>query len=176
MEAIRKGTAKVNKPVVAAVHDDVVITLTKPIESTVTDTCSRGDEAEWEEQYRKPTARLPPDVEVNDVMERIYRMRCEKEDVEKSRLAAKGHLKGRLSGEKRNRGSDMDVFDDESIEDNVSLMRTLVYSADVKDLVCDNHHKTIEKTPKIERIMKDAIRYLSYVPSINTSWSKKQLL
>ena len=70
----------------------------------------------------------------------------------------------------------MDVFDDESIEDYVSLMRTLVYSADVKDLVCDNHHETIEKTPKIERIMKDAIRYLSYVPSINTSWSKKQLL
>jgi hypothetical protein len=55
MEAICKGTAKVNKPVVAAVHDDVVVTLTKPIESTVTDTPSRGDEAEWEEQYRKPT-------------------------------------------------------------------------------------------------------------------------
>jgi hypothetical protein len=72
MEAIRKGTAKVNKPVVAAVHDDVVITLTKSIKSTLTDTPSRGDEAEWKEQYRKPTARPPPDVEVNDVMERIY--------------------------------------------------------------------------------------------------------
>jgi hypothetical protein len=176
MEVIHKGTAKVNKPVVAAVHDDVVITLTKPIESTVTDTPSRGDEAEWEEQYRKPTARPPPVVEVNDVMEHIYRMRHEKEDAEKSRLATKGHLKGRLSGEKRNQGSDMDIFDDKSIEDDVSLMRTMVYSADVKDLVCDNYHETIEKTPKIERIMKDAIRYLSYVPSINTSWSKKQLL
>jgi hypothetical protein len=60
----------------------------------------------------------------------------------------------------------MDVFDNESVEDEVNLMRTLVYSVDVKDLVCDNDHKTIEKTPKIERIMKDAIRFLSYVPSI----------
>jgi hypothetical protein len=84
MEAIRKGTAKVNKPVVAAVHDNVVVPLTKPIKSTVTDTPSRGDEAEWEEQYKKPMARPPPDVEVNDVMECIYRMRHEKEDVEKN--------------------------------------------------------------------------------------------
>jgi hypothetical protein len=72
MEAIHKGTAKVNKPVVAVVHDNVVVTLTKPIKSTLTNTPSRGDEAEWEEQYRKPTARPPPDVEVNDVMECIY--------------------------------------------------------------------------------------------------------
>jgi hypothetical protein len=177
MEGIRKGTAKVNQAVVAVVHDNIVLTLTKPIESTLTDTLSRGDEAdEWEEQYRKPTARPAPDTEVNDVMERIYRMRREKEEAETSRLATKGGLKGRSSGEKRNRGSDMDVFDDGSIEDNVSFTRTLVYSADVKDLVCDNHHETIEKSPKVERIMKDAIRYLTYVPSINTSWSKKQLL
>jgi hypothetical protein len=175
MEAIRKGTSKVNKPVVAVAHDNVVVTLNKPIKSTVTDTPSRGDEAEWEEQYRKPMARLPPDMEVNDVMECIYQMRREKDDAEKSRLATKGHPKGRSSGENRNQGSDMDVFDDESIEDDVSLMRTLAYSTDVKDLVCDNHHETIEKTPKIERIMKD-VCYLSYVPSINTSWSKKQLL
>jgi hypothetical protein len=66
MEGIHNGTTKVNKPIVAAVHDNVVITLTKPIKSTVTDTLSRGDEAEWEEQYRKPMARPPP-VEVNDV-------------------------------------------------------------------------------------------------------------
>jgi hypothetical protein len=33
MEVIRKGTAKVNQPVVAVVHDNVVLTLTKPIES-----------------------------------------------------------------------------------------------------------------------------------------------
>ena len=72
MEVIRKGTAKVKKPVVAAVHDDVVITLTKPIKSTITNTPSRGDEVDWEEQYRKPMARPPPDVEVNDVMEHIY--------------------------------------------------------------------------------------------------------
>ena len=104
-------------------------------------------------------------------------MRREKEDAKKSRLATKGHLKGRSSGEKRNRGSDMDVFDDESVVDDVSLTRTLVvYSADVKDLVCDNHHEMIEKTLKIGRIMKDAICYLTYIPSINTSWSKKQLL
>jgi hypothetical protein len=103
-------------------------------------------------------------------------LRREKEEAEMSRLATKGGLKGRSSGEKRNQGSDMDVFDDESIKDNVSFMRTLVYSTDVKDLVCDNHHEMIEKSPKIERIMKDAIHYLTYVPSINTSWSKKQLL
>jgi hypothetical protein len=72
MEAIRKGTAKVNQPVVAVVHDNVAVTLTKPIKSTVTGTPSRGDEAEWEEQYRKPTARPPPDMEVNDVMECLY--------------------------------------------------------------------------------------------------------
>jgi hypothetical protein len=104
MEVIHKGTAKVNQPIVAAVHDNVVITLTKPIESTVTDTPSRGDEAEWEEQYRKPRMARPPlDMEVNDVMEHLYRMRREKEDAEKSRLAMKGHLKkGRSSGEKRN--------------------------------------------------------------------------
>jgi hypothetical protein len=42
----------------------------------------------------------------------------------------------------------MHVFDDESVEDDVSLMRTLVYSMDVKDLVCDNHHETIEKLRK----------------------------
>jgi hypothetical protein len=42
----------------------------------------------------------------------------------------------------------MDVFDDESVKDDVSLMRTLVYSADVKDLVCDNHHETIKKLQK----------------------------
>jgi hypothetical protein len=53
----------------------------------------------------------------------------EKEDAKKSRLATKGCLKGRSSGEKRNQGSDMDVFDDKSVEDDVSLMRTLVYSA-----------------------------------------------
>jgi hypothetical protein len=104
-------------------------------------------------------------------------MRHEKEEAETSRLATKGGLKGRSSGEKRNRGSDMDVFDNESVEDDVSFTKTLVYSTDVKDLVCDNHHETIEKSSKIERIMKDAIRYLTYVPSsINTSWSKKQLL
>ena len=60
------------------VDTDVVVTLTKPIKSTVTDTPSRGDEAEWEEQYRKPMARPPPDMEVNDVMERIYQMHHEK--------------------------------------------------------------------------------------------------
>jgi hypothetical protein len=103
-------------------------------------------------------------------------MHHEKEDAKRSQHATRGCLKGKSSGEKRNQGSDIDVFDDESVEDDVSLMRTLVYSADVKDLVCDGHHETIEKTPKIERIMKDVIRYLSYVPSINTSWSKKQLL
>jgi hypothetical protein len=84
MEAIREGTVKANKPIVAVVHDDVVVTLTKPMESTVTDTPSRGDEAKWDEQYRKPTARPPPDMEVNDVMEHIYQMRHEKEDAEKS--------------------------------------------------------------------------------------------
>jgi hypothetical protein len=72
MEAICEGTTKTNKPIVDVVHDNVVITLTKPMESTVTDTPSRGAEANWEEQYRKPTARPPPDMEVNDVMERIY--------------------------------------------------------------------------------------------------------
>jgi hypothetical protein len=150
----------VNKFIFAVVHDNVVVTLTKPMESTVNNTPSRGDEAEWEEQYRKPTARPPPDMEVNDIMEHIYQMRHEKEDTRRSQHATKDPLKGRSSGEKRNGGSDMDVFDDESIKDDMSLMRTLVYSTDVKDLVCDNHHETIEKTPKIERIMKDAIHYL----------------
>jgi hypothetical protein len=101
MEAIRKGTAKVNKPIVAVVHDNVVVTLTKPFKSTVTDTPSRGDEAAWEEQYRKPMARPPPDMEVNNVMEHIYRTRHEKQEAKKSRLATKGCLKGRSSGEKR---------------------------------------------------------------------------
>jgi hypothetical protein len=64
MEAIHEGTAKkVNMPVVAVVHDNVVVTLTKPMESTVTNTLSRGDEAKWEEQCRKPTARPPPDMD-----------------------------------------------------------------------------------------------------------------
>jgi hypothetical protein len=46
MEVICKGTAKVNQPVVAVVHDNVVVTLTKNIESTVTNKPSRGDDAE----------------------------------------------------------------------------------------------------------------------------------
>jgi hypothetical protein len=72
MEAICKGTAKVNQPVVAVVHYNVVITLTNPIKSTVINTPSTGNEAEWEEQYRKPTARPPPDMEAIDVMECFY--------------------------------------------------------------------------------------------------------
>jgi hypothetical protein len=78
-----------------------------------------------------------------------------------------------MSGEKRKGGIDVDLGDDESADDKASHTQTLVYSADVKDLVCDNHHETIEKSPKIEKIIKDAIRYLTYLPSIHNTWSKK---
>jgi hypothetical protein len=153
---------------------DVGETSTKSYASTVTTTPSIEDDAESEELHRKSRAMPSPDTEVNDVMGRIIRMRREKEVAERSRVARRGCPKGRLSGEKRNRENDEDTRDDESVEDESSLTRTLVYSADVKDLVCENHHETIEKSARIEKIMKDAICYLSYVPSINTTWSKKE--
>jgi hypothetical protein len=83
-------------------------------------------------------------------------------------------VKGSISGEKRKRGIDVDAGDEESTDEEATHTRTLVYSADVKDLVCDNDHETIEKSPKIEKIIKDAIRYLSYLPSTHKTWSKKQ--
>lgn len=172
-EAIAGGAAaKVDQPVFAVVDENVCDGLTTLHKSAVMARRTIDDNFESEEEYKKPLARSQGDTEVNDVMERIYRMRREKDVVETSRLVTKG----RLSGEKRNRGSNVDVYDDESVEDDPSFMRTLVYSSDVKDLVCDNHHETIEKSPQIEKVLKDAIRYLSYVPSIYTTWSKNEVL
>ena len=143
--------------------------------SMVTTTLSTEDEQEPVQQYSKGSVRPPQDTEVNDVMECIYRRRLEKEAAERGRTATKRNVKGSISGEKRKRGTDVDVGDEESADEEASDTRTLVYSAEVKDLVCDNDHETIEKSPKIEKIMKDAIRYLTYLPSIHKTWSKKQL-
>jgi hypothetical protein len=171
-EAIPVGAAaKVDQPVFAVVDDNVCDGLTTLYKSVVTARRTIDDNFESEEEYKKPLARSQVDTEVNDVMECIYWMRREKDVVEMSHLV----MNGRVSGEKRNRDSNLDVYDDESVEDDPSFTRTLVYSADVKDLVCDNHHETIEKSPKIEKVLKDAIRYLSYVPSIYTIWSKNEV-
>jgi hypothetical protein len=147
-----------------------------PHVSIVTTTLSTEDEQEPEEQYSKGSMRpRQQDTEVNDVMERIYRRRREKEAAERRRTTTKCNVKVSMSGEKRKGGIDVDVGEDESADDepSASHRRTLVYSADVKDLVCDNNHETIEKSPKIEKIIKDAIRFLTYLPSIHNTWSKK---
>jgi hypothetical protein len=133
------------------------------------------DEQEPEEQYSKGIRTATQDTEVNDVMEGIYRRRREKEAVESGRTVTKCNVKANMIGEKRKRGSDVDVGDDESAEEEASKTRTLVYSADVKDLISENHHETIERSPKIEKIIKDAIRYLTYLPSIRNTWSKNPL-
>jgi hypothetical protein len=175
-EAIGNVIIEADKPCVAPVaHDNVRDTSTKPsYGSTFTTTPSSDDEAESEELHRKSRARPSTDTEVNDVMGRIYRMRREKEVAERSRLGRRGCPKGRSSGEKRHRENDEDAHDDESVEDEATFTRTLVYCADAKDLFCDNHHETIEKSVRIEKIMKDAMCYLSYVPSIHTTWSKNE--
>ena len=91
-----------------------------PHVSMVRTTLSTEDEHEPVEQYLKGSVRRPQDTEVNDVMERIYRRRLEKEAAERGRTATKRNVKGSISGEKRKRGIDVDVGDDESADEEAS--------------------------------------------------------
>ena len=86
-EAIPVGAAaKVDQPVFAVVDDNVCDGLTTLYKSVVTARRTIDDNFESEEEYKKPLARSQADTEVNDVMERIYRMHREKDVVETSRL------------------------------------------------------------------------------------------
>lgn len=174
-DAVGNVIIEADKSCVApVVNDNVRDTATKPYGSIVTTSRSSDDEAESEELHRKSRARPSSDKEVDDVIGRLYRIRREKEVAAKSTLGRRGCLKGRSSVEKRYRENDEDSLDDESVKDEATFTRTLVYSADVKDLVCENHHQTIEQSVRIEKIMKDAMCYLSYLPSIHTTWSKNR--
>lgn len=122
------------------------------------------EEDEFEDEYKSRF----PNVEANNVLKYLHETR-KKEDMGQKKEAA---LKGRP---KRSRFDNQDNEEDDEKEEDEDG-RTTVYSSDVKDLVSDDHHATIEKEEAIAHVMAEAKKYLGGFKGVKLAWSKNKVV
>jgi len=109
-----------------------------------------------------------PSVEADNVLKYLHDTRKKEEMGQKKEAASKGRPK-------RSRLDNQDIKDDDEKEEDEDG-RTTVYSSDVKDLVSDDHHETIEKVESIAYVMAEAKKYLGGFNGVKMAWSKYKVV
>lgn len=127
------------------------------------------EDEERKDEFEKRTAGSIlagfPFSEADNVLQTIQDARKKEEEAKRKEDAMRGRAK-------RGRPDNQDAEEEDDKEDE-DEDRTTVYSSDVKDLVSDDHHETIEKVQAIAYVMAQAKKYLGCFNGVKMAWSKK---
>jgi hypothetical protein len=129
------------------------------------------DEDDKDERYKHKTEGIVSGLagfEADSVLKFLYDSRRKEEMGQKKEAASKGRPK-------RSRLDNQDMEEDDEKEEDEDD-RIIVYSSDVKDLVSDDHHETIEKVESIAYVMAEAKKYLGGFNGVKMAWSKNKVV